>query len=609
MIDAVYYTALILIFLRLLCFFITVPIFFPKGTPSIVKIAFTGVIAMIILPVIKYTNVGTIDTGYLFIKNCICEVVTGLTLGYITNLIFFSARFAGQMMDMQIGFAMINMFDPSANANVSLIEKLLYWFSMLTFLLIDGHHMLIKALIESFNTITIGKFIFSEKSIMVILNAFIEFFTIGLKIAIPIVLIILITDITLGLMARTVPQLNVMILGMPVKILVGLSCLALAFPIILKLIVSSFELLPQIFKSFYKVIPLVLVFASDKTEQATPRKKDEAKKKGQVAKSKEVGLSFTLLASTMVLMTFGAYANDNFKQILRLFLTSYLHMTLSYSNITSLAILVVFRTLAIFLPIVLPIMIMGVGANYLQTGFIHTTETIKPQLSKINPLSGLKKMFSIRSLVEMFKDIAIVSIVGYEGYKFIRNNYIYILTFGGFSLDNVLPAFSKLIIAIFFKITLIMIVISLMDFIFQKRQYNKELKMTKHEVKEEMKQDEGDPQIKGKIRQKQREMASRRMMQQVPNATVVVTNPTHIAVALKYEEGKSEAPILVAKGSESVALKIKEIAKDNDVPIIENKPLARLIYSEIEIDQEIPNEMYQAVAEILALVFKLKKKK
>jgi flagellar biosynthetic protein FliR/FlhB len=154
-----------------------------------------------------------------------------------------------------------------------------------------------------------------------------------------------------------------------------------------------------------------------------------------------------------------------------------------------------------------------------------------------------------------------------------------------------------------------MIVIALADYLYQRYQYNKELKMSKQEVKEEFKQQEGDPQIKSKIRQKQREMASRRMMQAVPDATVVVTNPTHIACALRYEDGKDDDPVLIAKGADNIAIKIKEIAKENDVPIIENKPLARLMYAQLELDSEVPAEMYQAVAEVLAIVYKMKKKK
>jgi flagellar biosynthetic protein FliR/FlhB len=431
-----------------------------------------------------------------------------------------------------------------------------------------------------------------------------------LKIAIPLVLIILITDLTLGLVARTVPQLNVMILGMPIKILVGLTCFSLALPIILKAVVYVLSTLPDIYQQIYKALPLMLIFASEeKTEEATPRKKQDARKKGQVAKSKEISLALTLLTSTIILATLGGFIGNNLKDTLTYFMTNGFNIDASYDNLTKLSITVIWRTALAILPVALPIMIMGVFANYIQTGFLLTGETIKPQLSKLNPLNGFKRIFSSRTVVELIKDLVIVSVVGYVGYTFVKDNYDDILNMGNLKVTAVPVVFSQLALGIFLRITLIMIVLALADYLYQRYMHNKDLRMTKQEIKEEYKQDEGDPQIKSKIKQKQREMAMGRMMQQVPNATVVVTNPTHIAVALKYEEGVNEAPTIVAKGSDHVAIKIKEIAKQNDIPIIENKPLARLIYSEVDIDSPIPMEMYQAVAEILALVYKMKKKK
>jgi flagellar biosynthesis protein FliR/FlhB len=176
-------------------------------------------------------------------------------------------------------------------------------------------------------------------------------------------------------------------------------------------------------------------------------------------------------------------------------------------------------------------------------------------------------------------------------------------------VDKIPEVLKNLVYGIFFRITLVMAIIALIDYIYQRFMFNKELKMTKQEIKEEFKQQEGNPQIKQQIRQKQRQMSTRRMMQAVPDATVVVTNPTHIAVALKYEDGKDEAPKVVAKGSDFMAIKIKETAKMSNIPIIENKPLARMIFSEVDIDSQIPVTMYQAIAEILALVYKMKNRK
>lgn len=610
MVNTLYFTALILVFLRMLTFFIIVPIFFPKGTPNTLKVLFALLISYLILPGINYTSVSLISSNYILMVYCAQEIIIGLTLGYITNLCFFSIRMGGQLMDTQIGLSMINMFDPMSNTNSTLIEQLLYWCSLMIFFIIDGHHMLITNLINSFNTIGFGKFILTNEPIQLIIKAFTEFFSIGLKIAIPIVLIIILCDITMGLVSRTVPQLNVMILGLPVKILVGLASISLALPLIIKMFVSSFGSTFEVIRGLYKVVPFIIIFASDdKTEEATPRKKSDARKKGQVAKSKEVNLALTLLASTLVLVTLGGFIGNNIKSTMYVFLNNYLLMNVDYNSLRSLTMIVLWRLGIIILPVAFSIMLMGVLANFLQTGFILTKDPLQPKLSKINPLEGFKRIFSMKTVAELIKDLAIIIVVGYEGYSFIKSNYSNVMGMNNLSLSAIPAVYGKLVVSIFFRITIVLLIIALADYLYQRFQFNRDLRMSKQEVKEEYKQEEGDPQIKSKIRQKQREMAMRRMMQQVPDATVVVTNPTHIACALKYEEGKDSAPILIAKGADNIAIKIKEIAKQHDIPIIENKPLARLIYQEVELEGEIPGEMYQAVAEILALVFKLKKRK
>ena len=609
MIDVAYFTAFLFVFIRLTSFFSFVPVFFPKGFPNIGKVAFAGMISFIVMPGIDLS--GFAITNNLQLVTAIgCEVTTGLTLGYFTNLCFNSIKFAGQLLDTEIGFGMLSMFDPTTSTNSTFIETLLYWLALMIFFITNTHHLLIMELINSFNVLGVGKFILSEKSSMLIIRVFIDYFGIGLKIAMPIIIIIIITDLTMGLVARTVPQLNVMILGLPIKIVLGLACISISLPIFANAINANYAKIPGMFRDLYKVLPFIFIFAADdKTEEATPKKKQQAREKGQVAKSKEVSLTFTLLASTLVFALLSSYATQSLRKYLLDFYSNHINTTLGYSSVFKIMVSAVEKIGMIILPFIVPIMIFGVIGNLVQTGFMLTLEPIKPQLSKLSPLKGLKRMFSMKSLVDLLKNLAMVTVIGYIGYQYIYSNFDKVLYMGNLSFAGILAVFNKLAVGIFVKITFVLIVIALIDYIYQRRNYNKDLKMSKQEVKEEYKQQEGDPQIKGKIRQKQREMASRRMMSEVPDATVVVTNPTHIAVALKYVEGKSEAPILVAKGADRVALKIKEIAKENDIPIIENKPLARLIYSEVELESEIPTEMYQAIAEILALVFKMKKRK
>lgn len=610
MFDLAYFTALILVTIRVLTFLLAVNIFFPKGTPVVVKLLLSVAVGFIVLSTLNYGYVGELGTNLGFIFAIINEVGTGLILGFVVNLCFFSIKLAGQLIDFQIGLSMINIFDPSSNTNSTLIEHLFYWFSLITFFIIDGHHILLKHLISSFQIVKIGSLILQQGSIMIVVKAFYEFFALGIKIALPIVLIILMTEIVLGLIARTVPQLNVMILGLPIKILVGMLTIAFALPLLLKLIMSSFNNIPEIYKGFYKTIPLMFIFASeDKTEEATPRKKSDARKKGQVAKSKDVGLALTMLTATLSLSVLGGYVGNSIKNTLYYFLNINNIENIDYNLLNKLNLTAVYRIAITFLPLVLPIMVMGVASNFIQSGFLFTKEPLKPQFSKLNPLNGFKRIFSKRTLVELVKDIAVITVVAFIGYSFVKDNYQDILNISTLKTAMIPEVYFKLVINIFTKITIFMVAVAVLDFTFQKLQYKKDLRMTKQEIKEEYKQDEGDPQIKSKIKQRQREIATRRMMQQVPNATVVVTNPTHLAVALSYEEGKNESPIVVAKGEGFIALKIKEIAMNSEVPIIENKPLARIMYEQVEIDSEIPVELYQAVAEILAIVYKMKKRK
>jgi flagellar biosynthetic protein FliR/FlhB len=583
------------------------PIFFPSGTPNTVKVGLTLVMAYILLPGIDYSTVNTIDSTIPFIYNCVNEAAAGFTLGFMVSLCFTAFRIAGSYMDLQIGLAMMSMFDPNSESTSTLMERLMYWFVMVVFLAVDGHHMLIKSLLDSFSTIRLGSFLLTQGSVNIVIKAFITYFSIAVKIAVPILLIMLMADLTMSLVARTVPQLNVMILGLPIKILLGMASFCFALPLFFQIMEKTFYAIPDSIRGFYNTLPLIMIFASDdKTEEATPRKKSDARKKGQIPKSKEVSMALTLLVSALVMLIWGGYVGSQAKSTMAAFLNSYLSVSLNYESLKGIAFITMWRLGAMLLPVVLPILIIGVMANLLQTRGLVTAQTLKPDFSKLNPINGFKRMFSMRAFMELFKDTVVIIIVGFIGYKFIKDNYTYIMTLSDLNFEGVARAVLKLTVDIFFRVTLVMIIIAIIDYIFQNFQYKKDLKMSKQEVKEEYKQDEGDPQIKNKIKQKQREIGMRRMMQEVPKATVVVTNPTHVAVALKYEDGKNDAPVVVAKGLDAVAFRIKKVAAENDVPVIENRPLARLIYEEVDIDMEIPAEMYQAVAEILALVYKMR---
>jgi flagellar biosynthetic protein FliR/FlhB len=349
-----------------------------------------------------------------------------------------------------------------------------------------------------------------------------------------------------------------------------------------------------------------MLSTDDKTEDATPKKKKDARKKGNVAKSKEVSVAITLVGFTFLIGALSPYLVDNFKIVLTDYLTSDFKMNINYITLQSMTINGLIFFFKLFLPIGAIFLVIGVITNIAQTGFMFTGEGIKPSFSKLNPINGFKNMFSMKAMGSLIKNLLVIIVLGFIGYGFIKDNYMNILKLSNVYIHTLIYTVKDILYSILSKISIALVFIALLDYLYQIYTHKKDLKMTKQEIKEEFKQMEGDPQIKGKIRQKQRQMATQRMMQSVPDATVIITNPTHISIAIKYEQGKSKAPIVVAKGADYVAFKIREIAKENDIPIIENKPLARLIYKKVEIDQEVPEEMYQAVAEILVVIYKMK---
>jgi len=348
----------------------------------------------------------------------------------------------------------------------------------------------------------------------------------------------------------------------------------------------------------------------DKTEKATPKRKSDVRKKGQVAKSQELVSAVVLLIAFISLKIFGFSLYEQIVELTNKVFDVYMLNTeniFTINGIRTLAIDLAVWFIQAMLPIFSLVMLMGVVANLVQSGFLFTLETIKPKFSNISPLRGIKNIFSIKSIAEFFvKSLLKIIIVGIVSYVTIKDNVSNILTIMDFDIVTIGTYIMNLTIDLGIKIAACMLVFAIVDFIVQIRKHNKEIMMTKQEIKEEYKQTEGNPQIKSKIRQKQRQMSISRMMQQIPKADVIITNPTHFAVAIQYNPEKDSAPIVIAKGQDYVALRIKEIAKENKVEIVENKPLARALYAQVEIGEAIPEEFYQAVAEVLAYVYSLK---
>lgn len=334
----------------------------------------------------------------------------------------------------------------------------------------------------------------------------------------------------------------------------------------------------------------------------------QGNKQGNIAKSAEVNKAMTFIAILVVIYMMSGSIISELQGFIVNILSGDFSMTMNDNTIKILMFKVMMSFMKIVLPISLIIMVFGILGSLIQTGLFFSMESLKPKFSKLNPLTGLKNMFSMKAIVNLIKSMVVICIMIYLGYSFMSKNFEGIIKSGDIYLPYMFNIVLDLIKSILTSITLAVAVVAALDYGYEKFSHKKGLKMTKQEVKEEYKQMEGDPHIKGKIKQKQRQMANQRMMQAVPSSTVIVTNPTHISIAIRYEQGKDTTPIVVAKGVDEVAFRIREIAKSHDIPIIENVPLARLIYKEVDIDQEIPEEMYKAVAEVLVAVYKIKNK-
>jgi flagellar biosynthesis protein FlhB len=347
-------------------------------------------------------------------------------------------------------------------------------------------------------------------------------------------------------------------------------------------------------------------FAGEKTEKATPKKRQDARKKGQVAKSQDVTVAIGLLAVFFFFLLAGSNLKKSMIAILEHSLQEYMLMDLTEENVMILFIELI-KELAMFVgPILLVALVAGIVANYFQVGFMFSPESIQVKLEKIDPIKGFKRIFSIRSVVEFLKSILKLSIIGVITFLILWSRIDEILILSQKTISAALAILADLTIQMGLYAAGALLFLSLLDYLYQKYDFEKNIRMSKQDIKDEYKNSEGDPLIKSKMKQKQREMAMRRMMQEVPNADVIITNPTHFAVALKYDEGKLDAPYVVAKGVDYVAQKIKFIAKENNVITVENRPLARALYSQTEIGDAIPEEFFKAVAEILAYVYRTK---
>lgn len=352
----------------------------------------------------------------------------------------------------------------------------------------------------------------------------------------------------------------------------------------------------------------------EKTEEPTAKKLDDARKEGQVAKSKEIGNAFSLLALFLMLQLYlGVMGNQFLKgfhavynqipEVIKMY-----NGNLPIASIHSLIRTMMLQLLIIITPILLVGFIVAFICDLVQVKWKPTSKPLKPKFSKLNPLKGFKRFFSANSIVELIKALGKLAVVGYVAYSYLKDRLGQVFILYDMSLNQAIALIGDTVTDLGIRIAAVYMVLAFLDWGYQKWKYKEDMKMTKQEVKDEYKNQEGDPQVKSKQKQRMREASMRRMMQQLPEADVVITNPTHYAVAIKYDPDKYDAPYVLAKGENHLAQRIKDIAKENDIEIVENKPLARMLYANVEVGELIPPELYQAVAEVLAFVYHLKGK-
>ncbi|MBU8906996.1 flagellar biosynthesis protein FlhB [Desertibacillus haloalkaliphilus] len=349
-------------------------------------------------------------------------------------------------------------------------------------------------------------------------------------------------------------------------------------------------------------------FAQEKTEKATPKKKQETRKKGQVPKSNDVNTAIILLVVFLFLWLIGAMVGPNLLNLFRHTFQEYLLMDLSPNTVAMVFNEVALEAAMIVLPIMLVAMLGGVFSSFIQVGALFAPEAIKMKLSKINPIQGFKRIFSVRSLVELLKSLLKISLVGVVVFTIIWLNLEDVLMLSQQSIASGFLQIAQLTVMMGIAVALLLLFLSIPDYLYQRYDHEKQNRMSKQDIKDEHKKTEGDPLVKSKRKQKQMEMAMQRMMEEVPKADVVITNPTHFAVALKYDENQMDAPVIVAKGVDYVALKIRGIADRHEVTMVENKPLARALYAQADIGDQVPEDLFKAVAEVLAYVYRLKNK-
>lgn len=599
---------LLLIMIRVSSFIVVSPVFFPKGINNIFKIIFSFAFSLILFSIIAPDIKITVQNEVQYIFLIFSEVIIGILIGIFVNLLFQLFSGIGSILDSQGGFSSAQIFDPMTNNNSSVIEKFFYWISLSVFIILNGHHYFIRAFIFSYDKIKIGDLNFTSNLLDSFVNTTVIIFRSSFMIIVPIIIVLIFVDVILGIISRIIPKINIIIISFPFKIVVTVGLLIISVKIIFNKFSSLYVDFNDLIFRIFSFAPILFVFSDDKTEEPTPQKIKKTREEGNVAKSAFL-ISAISLVGIVVIIMMGGFILNEFKNILIHFLRDGVAYNYGPYDVVDIFKSVVFKSLMLIIVPSIVFVVLAIISNIVQTGFLITPKSLKPSFRDLNPISNIKNIFSIKALFDLFRDSIVIAILCYISYKFILDNIEEFFRISNFRVKYSFSSIVPLFMSIFLKIFMIVGVIGIVDFAIEKFRYKKKLKMTKQEVKEEFKQMEGDPEVKAQIKQRAKQIIMQNMMSNVKDSSVIITNPTHISVALRYKQGKDSAPTLVAKGINHMAYRIKEIAQENNVPIVEDKYLARFIYKNVELEEEIPQEIYKAVADILTYIFKLNNKR
>ena len=344
----------------------------------------------------------------------------------------------------------------------------------------------------------------------------------------------------------------------------------------------------------------------ERTEKATPRRRQKAREEGRVARSQELSSAVILCLGVVTLYLVGPLLVDQLKDFMAYIFSEAPNIHTDFDSVQALMSSNILTFFFLLGPLMIVLVLIAYGINVLQVGILFTGKPLAPKMDKLNVVNGIKRLFSSRSLFALVRDVVKLLLIGTIGFMSIKSQIDTFFTMSDQSVAVFAAAMGKMALKTTLQIGVVILFLALLDYGYQKYDFEKTIKMSKQDIRDEFKDTEGSPQTKSRVRQIQREMSRRRMMQEIPKADVVITNPTHLAVALKYDQDKMDAPMVIAKGERLVAQKIKEIAREADVPVVENKPLARALFNMCEVGSYVPGKLYRAVAEVLAYVYRLK---